>query len=64
MIVHKASEDSTFPTKIQHCINEIPVMFYESEFEMFEALTDLVLLLDPDILSGFEIHNFFVGLYN
>ncbi|CAI4823315.1 CDN_1a_G0053580.mRNA.1.CDS.1 [Saccharomyces cerevisiae] len=61
MIVHKASEDSTFPTKIQHCINEIPVMFYESEFEMFEALTDLVLLLDPDILSGFEIHNFSWG---
>ncbi|QHS76572.1 DNA-directed DNA polymerase [Saccharomyces paradoxus] len=61
MIVHKGSEDSTFATKIQYCIKDIPVMFYESEFDMFEALTDLVLFLDPDILSGFEIHSFSWG---
>lgn len=61
MIVHKENKDSNFPTQIQQCVGDIPVMFYETEFEMFEALTDLVLLFDPDILSGFEVHNFSWG---
>ncbi|EJS41398.1 rev3p [Saccharomyces arboricola H-6] len=57
MIVHKDFKDNSFPTQIQQCVGDIPVMFYETESDMFEALTDLVLLFDPDILSGFEIHN-------
>ncbi|CAI4054256.1 hypothetical protein SUVZ_16G1200 [Saccharomyces uvarum] len=61
MIAHKENKDSNFPTQIQQCVGNIPVMFYETEFEMFEALTDLVLLFDPDILSGFEVHNFSWG---
>lgn len=61
MIAHKENMDSNFPTQIQQCVGNIPVMFYETEFEMFEALTDLVLLFDPDILSGFEVHNFSWG---
>ena len=35
----------------------VPVAVYDSEFDMFEALTDLVLVLDPDILSGYEVHS-------
>ncbi|CAI4053009.1 hypothetical protein SKDZ_16G1080 [Saccharomyces kudriavzevii ZP591] len=61
MIVHKDFKDSIFPSQIQRCVDNIPVMFYETEYDMFEALTDLVLLFDPDILSGFEIHNFSWG---
>lgn len=35
----------------------VPIMTYENEFDMFDALTDLILLFDPDLLSGYEIHN-------
>ncbi|CCK72263.1 DNA-directed DNA polymerase KNAG_0J01820 [Huiozyma naganishii CBS 8797] len=43
-------------TKIEQACHPLTVAFYEKEFDMFDALTDLVLLFDPDILSGFEVH--------
>ncbi|CAR28601.1 hypothetical protein ZYGR_0S02350 [Zygosaccharomyces rouxii] len=36
---------------------DVPVAFYKTEMDMFDALTDLVLFFDTDILSGFEIHD-------
>lgn len=36
---------------------DVPVAFYKTEMDMFEALIDLVLFFDTDVLSGFEIHD-------
>ncbi|KAL3239115.1 DNA-directed DNA polymerase [Nakaseomyces bracarensis] len=36
---------------------DVPIMIYDNEFDMFDALTDLILLFDPDLLSGYEVHN-------
>ncbi|GAV55008.1 hypothetical protein ZYGR_0AS03310 [Zygosaccharomyces rouxii] len=53
--------DSTAePHRANHIIQgaaDVPVAFYQTEMDMFDALTDLVLFFDTDILSGFEIHD-------
>lgn len=56
MAVHKDFDDKQFIGKVEHAAAPVTVAFYESEFDMFDALTDLILLFDPDILSGFEVH--------
>lgn len=56
MVVNKDLEDKQFINKIECAAAPTTVAFYESEFDMFDALTDLILLFDPDILSGFEVH--------
>ncbi|CCF59642.1 hypothetical protein KAFR_0H02330 [Kazachstania africana CBS 2517] len=56
MVLHDEREDGTLSKMLQDAAGSVPVAFYESEFMMFDALTDLVLLFDPDILSGYEVH--------
>lgn len=42
---------------IKEGAGDVPVALYKTEMDMFDALTDLVLFFDTDILSGFEIHD-------
>lgn len=46
---------------VRHQLNEatgeIPVALYDTELEMFEGLVELIQILDPDLISGFEIHS-------
>lgn len=56
MVVHEDPDDKQFIRKVEQAAAPVTVAFYESEFDMFDALTDLILLFDPDILSGFEVH--------
>lgn len=46
-----------FEQNLQLAAKEIPVSVYQTEFDMIEAIADLILVLDPDALSGYEIHN-------
>ena len=57
LVVNPNPEDEDFSTWVELASDNIPVAVYDSEFDMFEALTDLVLVLDPDILSGYEVHS-------
>ncbi|QLG70686.1 hypothetical protein HG535_0A06280 [Zygotorulaspora mrakii] len=57
MVVKNSDINQQFERKIQQAAGRTPIAFYEDEFDMFDALIDLVLILDPDILSGFELHN-------
>lgn len=56
MVVNKDMHNKKFINKVEFAASPITVAFYKTEFEMFDALTDLILLFDPDILSGYEIH--------
>lgn len=47
---------SPYEEKFERAASPVSVAFFETEFDMFDALTDLILLFDPDILSGFEVH--------
>ena len=57
LVVNPNPEDEDFSAWVELASGGIPVAVYDSEFDMFEALTDLVLVLDPDILSGYEVHS-------
>lgn len=57
MVLKPMDEDENFETRIQTAAGNVPVAFYEDEFDMFDALVDIILILDPDILSGFEVHS-------
>ena len=61
MAVSSSSEDDTFSRRLSDAAGQIPLMTYETEFDMLDALTDLVILFDPDILSGFEVNLFSWG---
>ncbi|CEP60152.1 DNA-directed DNA polymerase LALA0_S01e04192g [Lachancea lanzarotensis] len=52
-----ADEDNAFAARLESAARPTPVAIYNSEEEMISGLVDLVLLLDPDILSGFEVHS-------
>ncbi|SCV05835.1 LANO_0H16226g1_1 [Lachancea nothofagi CBS 11611] len=49
--------DSQFASRLELAAKPTPVAVYRSEEDMISGLIDLVLLLDPDILSGFEVHS-------
>ena len=57
LVVNPNPEDEDFSAWVELASGGVPVAVYDSEFDMFEALTDLVLVLDPDILSGYEVHS-------
>lgn len=57
MMTWTENADRGFVARINDAAKTTPVAFYESEEEMFSGLADLVLLLDPDIISGFEVHS-------
>ena len=61
MVVCDSSKDDTFSRKLNDAAGQLPLMTYETEFDMLDALTDLVILFDPDILSGFEVNLFSWG---
>lgn len=46
---------------LKHICSPTPLALYNSELEMLRALAELVLLFDPDILSGFELNSFSWG---
>ncbi|SCU82579.1 LADA_0C06458g1_1 [Lachancea dasiensis] len=48
---------SSLSSNLIEAAKPTPVAIYSSEDEMLQGLVDLVLLLDPDILSGFEVHS-------
>ncbi|CCD27317.1 DNA-directed DNA polymerase NDAI_0K01260 [Naumovozyma dairenensis CBS 421] len=56
MVVLTDLTDTLKQRKFEQAARNTSVAFYETEFDMFEALTDLILLCDPDIISGFEVH--------
>lgn len=56
LAINEDLTDLSCTNKIEKAASPLTVAFYETEFDMFIALTDLVLLFDPDILSGFEVH--------
>lgn len=57
MVVKSPKMSWYFNDMVQQAAGDVPVAFYEDEFDLFDALIDLVLIFDPDILSGFEVHN-------
>lgn len=57
LIVKEDTTDFKLGESIRCQGKDIPIMFYDSEEDMFDALMDLVLVFDCDILSGFEVHN-------
>lgn len=57
MVLKGPDADRNFEERIQLAAGEIPVAFYEDEFDLFDALVDIVLIFDPDLLSGFELHS-------
>ncbi|SCU95819.1 LAMI_0F03928g1_1 [Lachancea mirantina] len=44
-------------TRIEQAAGKVPVAFYNSEYDLLDAFANLVLLLDPDILSGYEVNS-------
>lgn len=56
MYTNKLERENLIET-LESISGGVPIMEYEDEFSMFDALTDLILLFDPDLLSGYEIHN-------
>lgn len=56
MIVKGQEADIHFAERVQQAAGKVPVALYDDEFDLFDALIDLVLIFDPDILSGFELH--------
>lgn len=56
MIVKSLKTDESFAERVQQAAGKVPVALYDDEFDLFDALIDLVLIFDPDILSGFELH--------
>ncbi|SCU79736.1 LAFA_0B05292g1_1 [Lachancea sp. 'fantastica'] len=52
-----SDDDSAFAARLESAARPTPVAIYKSEEEMIRGLVDLVLLIDPDILSGFEVHS-------
>lgn len=56
LVVNKDINNKKFINKIECAASPITIKFYATEFEMFDALTNLILLFDPDILSGYEVH--------
>ncbi|CCE62779.1 hypothetical protein TPHA_0D01380 [Tetrapisispora phaffii CBS 4417] len=55
MIVVEEKTDPELLGIITSAIGNLPVGIYYSELEMFDAIIDLILFFDPDILSGFEV---------
>lgn len=51
------NEERELSNNISTGAGKVPVAFYQTELDMIDALTDLILLFDADILSGFEVHN-------
>ncbi|EDO18346.1 hypothetical protein Kpol_1013p17 [Vanderwaltozyma polyspora DSM 70294] len=43
--------------RIEQAAGSSAIGFYETEIDMFDALIDLILFFDPDILSGFEVQS-------
>ncbi|QLL30980.1 hypothetical protein HG536_0A07950 [Torulaspora globosa] len=56
MVLKDPDVDDHYEKRIQQAAGDIPVAFYEDEFDLLDALIDIVLIIDPDILSGFELH--------
>lgn len=56
MVLKSSDADDHYEAKIQEAAGNIPVAFYDDEFDLLDALIDIVLIFDPDILSGFELH--------
>lgn len=56
MAVNPNPKDKLFQRRLKDAVGSTSIMFYDSEFDMLDALTDLILLFDPDILSGFEVN--------
>ncbi|CAB4252707.1 DNA-directed DNA polymerase [Maudiozyma barnettii] len=56
MIVNPNIDNPKYSQRFTDAAGQIPIMIYESEFDMLDALTDLIILFDPDILSGFEVN--------
>ncbi|CUS20378.1 LAQU0S01e05270g1_1 [Lachancea quebecensis] len=50
-------EGDEFASHLNSASWSTPVAFFQSEEDMISGVADLVLLLDPDILSGFEVHS-------
>lgn len=57
MVLKSPDVDDNFTDRIQRAAGKIPVAFYDDEFDLFDALVDIVLIFDPDLLSGFEVHS-------
>ena len=56
MVSINMEDSAAFSNKISAAADELPFGLYETETDMIDALIDLVLFFDPDILSGFELH--------
>ncbi|QLQ81416.1 hypothetical protein HG537_0F01770 [Torulaspora globosa] len=56
MVLKDPDADEHYEQRIQKAAGDIPVAFYEDEFDLLDSLIDIVLIIDPDILSGFELH--------
>lgn len=57
LAVVDSAADPDLANHIIQGAGDVPVALYDTEMDMFDALTDLVLFFDTDILSGFEIHD-------
>lgn len=57
MVLKDYESDVYYEQRVQEAAGDIPVAFYEEEFDLLDALIDIVLIFDPDILSGFELHS-------
>lgn len=56
LIVHSDTNDTLRERRLNDAAGSTLLSFYESEFDMLDALTDLILFFDPDILSGYEVN--------
>ncbi|SCV02514.1 LAME_0H02234g1_1 [Lachancea meyersii CBS 8951] len=57
IMAFSADDGGAFASRLESAANPTPVAIYKSEEEMISGLVDLILLIDPDILSAFEVHS-------
>ncbi|KAM3163741.1 DNA polymerase [Lachancea thermotolerans] len=57
IMAYHEKDDAEFISHLNSASWSTPVAFFQSEEEMINGVADLVLLLDPDIISGFEMHS-------